>query len=255
MICNKCNHNLPDDSEFCQYCGNKIEVVEQPVIDGLPNVDEMVLTGPKAISTPTKKVKTTQSNKNQCLPSDKLVSFTNISAIVLTIVSMLTMFIALNIQDAKRNIYEDWNPTAVYIILLLISSGFLAIAATSWIKKDFKLIAWASTIPLIAGTIAIAEESIMETWNYSYDKHYLNAHEVEVCNAIWFMIMWAILFIVLIPVVVYAIKKMQHSWHQSISYREKCYKRVAKMHDYLDKGIITQEEFEKTRIDILKYIE
>lgn len=25
MICNKCNHKLPDDSEFCQYCGNKVE--------------------------------------------------------------------------------------------------------------------------------------------------------------------------------------------------------------------------------------
>ena len=24
MICNNCNHKLPDDSEFCQYCGRKI---------------------------------------------------------------------------------------------------------------------------------------------------------------------------------------------------------------------------------------
>lgn len=28
MICKKCNHKLPDDSEFCQYCGTKIESVE-----------------------------------------------------------------------------------------------------------------------------------------------------------------------------------------------------------------------------------
>ena len=28
MICNKCNHNIPDDSEFCLYCGSKIENTE-----------------------------------------------------------------------------------------------------------------------------------------------------------------------------------------------------------------------------------
>ena len=27
MICNKCNNKLPDDSEFCQYCGSKIKTV------------------------------------------------------------------------------------------------------------------------------------------------------------------------------------------------------------------------------------
>lgn len=30
MTCNKCGNRLPDDSEFCQYCGSRIEIMEDP---------------------------------------------------------------------------------------------------------------------------------------------------------------------------------------------------------------------------------
>ena len=39
-----------------------------------------------------------------------------------------------------------------------------------------------------------------------------------------------------------------------MKYREKCYRKVADMQSYLEKGIITQEEFEKNKSDILKRI-
>ena len=43
MVCNKCNHKLPDDSEFCQYCGAKIE----PITD---EVDSSVVTPDEALN-------------------------------------------------------------------------------------------------------------------------------------------------------------------------------------------------------------
>ena len=39
MICNKCNHKLPDDSEYCQYCGNNIEI-PQATAEELQTISE-----------------------------------------------------------------------------------------------------------------------------------------------------------------------------------------------------------------------
>lgn len=44
------------------------------------------------------------------------------------------------------------------------------------------------------------------------------------------------------------------SYYNTLRYREKCYKKVARMKAYLDNGIISQEEFEKNKNEILKNI-
>lgn len=197
-------------------------------------------------------------------PSNKLVFSTNISSIILTVLAMFSIIIAINVQDFKRNYYENWNPTVVYIVLFLILGTVLGFAIYSLVKERFKLISILSTIPVIAAIITMSEGSIDSYGYYDYYEYssvyegyqsYMNDVVVGNINAFWITCVFLGLLITLIPVTVAAFKKINDNWHKSISYRENCYKRVAQIHSYLEKGIITEEEFEKTKSDILKHIQ
>lgn len=214
-----------------------------------------VFVRPKIPTPPKNNVRVPKSNtsiKNS--PNDKLFFFTNVSSVVLIIISMLSIIIAMNVQDIRRNDYENWNPTVVYIVLLLILGTFLGFAINSLVKKRFKLLSILSTVPFVVAMIT-SEGSIFSS-TYCYEgklEFYINRDLVDAFNTIWGICVLC-LFITFIPVTVVVIKKINYNWHKSISYREKCYKRVAKIHSYLEKGIITELEYEKTKSDILKYI-
>lgn len=59
--------------------------------------------------------------------------------------------------------------------------------------------------------------------------------------------------ICIVSLIIFILNKLK-TYPSSLKYREKCYKKVAQMKEYLDKGIITEAEFEKNKHEILKNI-
>lgn len=79
MICSKCEHKVPDDSEFCQYCGNKIE--SQQVTENL-YIEESL------------KNKVDKNNKNKKQISKKVVIIiTSISLAIIMLTIPIFFFI------------------------------------------------------------------------------------------------------------------------------------------------------------------
>ena len=77
---------------------------------------------------------------------------------------------------------------------------------------------------------------------------YWNSDLVGTVNSVWAVLTFLLLIISLIGV-------LHSSYRRSIRYRESCYKHVENMMGFRDKGIISQEEFDKNKHDILKNIE
>lgn len=199
-------------------------------------------------------IKAVKKHKNK-----KLVLFSNVLIVLLTIVSMISIVGATTYQDPKRAEMEYWDTSVVYLILLLSLGLYLSVAIYSLIRVKYKLLLLLSLGLIAVITVVGVEGSVFsENMNFYFDYYldvkYINSDVVSVLNKVWLFCIILMSLISFIPALGMLIERIIYNRHKSIRYREKCYKRVEKMKDYLDKGIISEKEYERNREEILKKI-
>ena len=232
-FCRKCGEKFIANIQFCHKCGTKVDddiVIESCVAC---SIDEPICE----IQKEAVAIKKTQEVTR--------FPFYHMIAIILSAISIVSMIIAMNMQDVGRNIYEAISPTILYSILIVL---YLISSVLSIFFKNIAVKSILGFIPVVATVTTLFEGSLFsERTHYGL---YINNHIVSTCNIIWVVSSFLIFLIVIVPLCL----KLPSKWHRTLQYREYCYKRVERMKIYLDKGIITEEEYKKNKADILKNV-
>ncbi len=176
------------------------------------------------------------SKINALKKGDKLFSFYIISTIVLTSISIIA-WIFLIVMICNETIFTSYEAIATVLCLIQISVLVILFALSIHSIKTHKT----TLLMCIAGIYFVA--SLIST---------VFIHSIMYNDLPGFILLLSIfLVLIMLPML---IKKIIIKHHSSVTYREHCYKRVEKIYRYLEKGIISQEEYETAKNDILKNV-
>lgn len=227
MICKQCNQTVPDDSEFCQYCGKKLAVAAHPQVSR---------------HLPAKKLQPAKSKTMH-------FSLYDLLSMAVTVACLIAVIVAMNLQDSRRNSREAINPTMLYSFFIVILGIYLIMLFLAGNKKYSIFSRLFVFLPAVFTVFTYAEGSVFSGSYQVAGKiyPYMNCDLLRTVNSVWALLTFVLIILSLTD-------GLQSKYHHSVRYRENCYHRVEKMKDYLDKGIISQEEYEKNKQEILQKI-
>lgn len=180
-------------------------------------------------------------------------SFSNVMTIVMYVVTIICAIAAMNLQDIKRNAMTAISPTVLYLLLAGVCGiGVYLIVLSRKTKFPVAQHIY-SVVPAGYVLAMFIEGSIFASSYVSGDAFikYVNADLISILNAVCMLANLVVVIINLAPM----LTNLKARTCASVSYRVRCYERVAKMKSYMDSGVISREEYELIKADILKQIQ
>lgn len=188
------------------------------------------------------KIKVTEYSKFECSELVKNIRKMNFATSIIVVFGILNIFVFLNIEKASLCFDLSLLSLLFYLIVELISILTFCICSNKIIMVVF-------IVEIIVNVFVtfLNISLVVAACDYYYDDAVEN-----LCYSIISLTIYSIVFCVLLC---YVFKVCKKSRYNSLRYREKRYKKVAKIHQYYTSGVITLEEFEKTKKEILKNID
>ena len=174
---------------------------------------------------------------------------------ILSIIAAVSIVGAMITQSNSISYAEGWNPTAAYCVFLILLVVFILIETRIIPNCTFVLSTMASVVLACFAAIAMFGYFAFSTQRYgSYNYHFLHISS-NLANVFNVVFISAIVLVLLIHLAFWMWKLfdfLRNKYHATLGYKERQYRQVARMKDYYDKGIITKEEYERNKQEILK---
>lgn len=252
-VCYKCNHKIPSDCDYCQCCGVLLDKNLLEENTEIEKASKQKAKEKKCVNKKERKIEATKTIKNT--NSNKMVNFYNKYSIVSVSIAIVALIFAIGILDSRHRDYTlvMWL-SGIEIVLL---SGYLLLLIQSLKKQRYKLCAILSFIFAAYSLLMCVCTDVFADGYW-----YMGFGYVEYTNAIATRVFYGILlacvayvFVVsMITLVCKIIRATERKRKSSLRYKERCYKKAEKFLKYLEKGIITNEEYEEIKREILEKI-
>ena len=192
--------------------------------------------------------------------ADRIGLASDLLVFILSLASVTAVVLALNLQDVRRDEYELWSPSGVYFTLLVLLGLQIVATLLCLIRKRYALAVIPAAVLLTVTVVVWLEGSVT---SYGFYPLFLSQNftlyeytdDVEMCNTLWLLSNIFLFAASLLPAAWAVIRRSVGRYHKSIRYRERCYQRADKLYGYVEKGILSQQEYEQMKREILKHIQ